>query len=142
MKTLKDYPNLLNAIVLMYADNGMINRSFSEQQLASKPFPPRNSSHDPFTEAHIDAAEAEAERLATAHLKDFIPEDMIDSDLANPYDNALETMATGESTVVDLLVTWSFSSALHAVLESAFDGELHECLTRSARQSKAATGGA
>jgi len=126
---LAEFPNLLNAIILVYADNGMLNRNFSEEQLAQANLTLAGSL-DPFTREHYQRADSDATNLAAAQLRDYIPEDLIDIDLADPTDNALETMVSGEATIVDLLVAWSFTSALHAVLASAFDGELHECLTR------------
>jgi len=132
MRTFGDYPNVLSAIVTMYYDNGILNRTLQEKDLKNIRIP-----NDAWR-ATMLAAEITAQTLATAKLSDYIPTDMIDTDLASPDDNALECLATGEDSVQKLLVTWCSCNALETVLESAFDGELHTCLTTVSKDAATA----
>jgi len=61
-------------------------------------------------------------------LEDYIPDDQIDNDVADPKDNCLTTMVDGEESITKLLVMHSNTEVLHEVLNALFEGELSDAV--------------
>lgn len=106
---------LIRAFEKVGADNGMeLSRLLNDRHC-----PPEWL--DRFTKGNEAAKE-----LDDKELRDVVDEDQIDVDLADPHDNALDTMCAGESSVKELIIASMGNDAqsLSDVLDGAFDGEL------------------
>lgn len=75
-------------------------------------------------------AERVAEQLDESALRAIVNPDLIDPNCADGEDDALETMADGERSIVDLILkTVPGAPKLDEVLADAFDGKISELLS-------------
>lgn len=79
----------------------------------------------------VQKAEVALSALKGKKLNEVLDESEIDSDLADPQDDAFETFVTGEGTVQELIAAQiAYGQYAGAVLESFFDGDLSYLLDR------------
>jgi len=114
-------PNLCAAVHTMLLDAGSTDQPYED--LARQEVPPA-------WEARFESAEYAADALKGMVLSDYIDSDALEDefeDVCGPEDSAIETMATGEDSVVEALVAVIDTDGirdLHLVLDNIFDGEL------------------
>jgi hypothetical protein len=111
MITLRKYEPLIKALDLLASDNGMLMQ-------ANIQVPQRWLEQ-------VETASKQAEYLDAKTVGVFIDVKRYNGEV-DDGENALEYMVNGEQTVVDMLVKEARVQTLHEVLNSAFDGELHE----------------
>lgn len=114
---LQDMPYLLTAVQELCRCNNMSCANLRGLQIPEA------------WEQRAEYANNTAADLDGRPLKDFIPQDQIDSDLAAPDDLAIDVLVDGEESVKNLLVMYANAQHLDIVLESFFDGELQELLS-------------
>lgn len=119
MKTYADFPNLCDAIRLVFSDNSMPFKADWEKTAVRAE-----------NLAEIQIAEASAAMLKGHPLGAFIPEEMIDPELEQADTDALEVLAVGEDTAAKQLAQMvAGGEELASILCNAFEGPISNDLS-------------
>jgi hypothetical protein len=75
--------------------------------------------------ALVRQANGQANKLLGSKLRDWVPEDMIDASLVDPYEDALVVLTSTDEAIAKVLQDFARVDVLVAVLSRLREGDLH-----------------